>query len=85
MTTPAERCLSALEFLAPVTDSLVAIRVLDALDEMERAYPSSEERINALLWVHREILHQAWSHSRTPFKRFVAAVIEQRFSELRSE
>ena len=74
-----------MEFLAPVTDSLVAIRVLDALDEMERAYPSSEERIDALHWVHREILHQAWSHSRKPFKRFVAAVIEHRLSELRSE
>lgn len=84
MTVPAERCLRALEFLAPTTDSLVAIRVLDELDKMERAYASSEERIDALAWVLSKMSHQAWSQGRTPFKRFVAAVIEQRLSEIRS-
>ena len=75
---PVERCRHTLDFLADVRDTSVTDRVSGALDELEAAYPDRECRTAALSQLLAQVQSVSPARPVTPFRRFLAALIERR-------
>lgn len=75
---PTEICLRKVSEAAQVTDSTVIAKVADALDELEAAYPHSNDRIIALERVFSEFARRRPSAYRTPTARLIRVSIERR-------
>ncbi|AWN40760.1 hypothetical protein DK389_09765 [Methylobacterium durans] len=82
--TPATRCSRTIEHLSALTTSDVAHRVVQALDELEDAYPDRSDRVIAMEDVLQTFVRsRAGKERKAPFARFVYVTINRRLSVVR--